>query len=184
MTGPAIVKRTHEGKLFSVEIVQVRDDDGELREREVVRHPGAVLVLPVLDEERIVLIRNYRAAPDQTLWELPAGKLEPGEDPQAAAARELAEETGYVAKRIRKLGTFYTSPGFADELMHVFVAEQLTPGSQRLEPGEQIEVHIIERNEALRMAMDGTLIDGKSIAALLMWDRQRTAHAQDSVVHS
>ncbi len=166
------VRTTHDGKLFKVEIVPQRGLDGKVREREVVRHPGAVLVLPVLDRERIIMIRNYRIAVDDRLLELPAGKLESEEDPRKAAGRELEEETGYRAGRLLPLAEYYTSPGFADELMHAFVAEDLTPCGQRLEPGEEIEVVIVHRDEAVEMAMNGTIRDGKTIAALLMWDYQ------------
>ncbi len=111
--------------------------------------------------------------PNQRLLELPAGTLERDEDPQHTAGRELEEETGYRAGRIHRLGEFYTSPGFADELMRVFVAEELAPGGQRLEPGEQIEVETVPCREALEMIDDGRIRDGKTIAALLMWQRSR-----------
>lgn len=173
------VKTTHDGRLFRVEIVQAADKDGRIHQREVVRHPGAVLIVPVLENDRVVLIVNQRIAVQKKLWELPAGKLEPGEPPDRAAARELAEETGYTAQFIRPLGRFYTSPGFADEQMHVFVAERLTPGNQQLDAGEEIEVQAITVDQALAMIDDHRIEDGKTIAALLMWDRQR--HTAGSV---
>lgn len=173
MSDVADVKTTHDGRLFRVEILQVTDNTGRVFEREVVRHPGAVLVVPVLDHERVVLICNERIAVDKPLWELPAGKLESGEAPKAAAVRELAEETGYTAEHFRPMGRFYTSPGFADEQMHVFVAEQLRPGNQQLDAGEQIQVHVVTVDEALAMIDDNRIEDGKTIAALLMWDRHR-----------
>jgi len=175
MNAPAAVDTTHQGELFRVEVLRYRDDDGRSYTREIVRHPGAVLVLPVLDDGRIVMIRNYRVAVDERLWELPAGKLEPGEPPLTAAGRELIEETGYKAGRIRKLSEFYTSPGFADERMHVFVADQLTSVERDLQPGEDIEVQTVERSKALEMIHTGELRDGKTIAALLIWDAQRPA---------
>lgn len=162
------VETVHEGSLFNVEVLTWTDERGRSVRREVVRHPGAVVIVPVLDDN-LVMIRNYRVAVDARLWEFPAGKLESGELPERAAARELEEETGYSAKSLRKLGEFYTSPGFADELMHAFVADGLTPCGQRLEAGEDIAVEIVSRREALQMAHDGRLRDGKSIAALLMW---------------
>lgn len=167
------IETTHEGKLFSVQVLRYRDASGGEITREVVRHPGAVLIVPVLTEDELILIRNDRIAPDETLWEFPAGKLEPGEDPLDAARRELEEETGFRAARMEPLGTFYTSPGFADELMHVFVAEQLHEVGQRLEPGEEIEVHHLERDDVLEMARDGRLRDGKTIAALFLWHHAR-----------
>jgi ADP-ribose pyrophosphatase len=160
---------THRGELFQVEVLNWVDERGRAIRREVVRHPGAVVVVPVLEGGRVVLIRNYRIAVDERLWELPAGKLEPGEDPAAAARRELEEETGYRCRCVRSIGEFYTSPGFADELMRAFVADGLSFVGQRLEPGEHIEVQEMSRREALSMARDGRIRDGKTIAALLLW---------------
>ncbi len=167
------VKTTHDGHLFHVQVLTWAEAQGRPVRREVVRHPGAVLVVPLLDGDRIVMIRNFRVAVNQRLLELPAGTLERDEDPQHAAGRELQEETGYRAGRIHRLGEFYTSPGFADELMRVFVAEELAPGGQRLEPGEQIEVETVPCREALAMIDDGRIRDGKTIAALLMWQRRQ-----------
>jgi ADP-ribose pyrophosphatase len=169
------VETTHRGSLFSVEVRRARDEQGRPFTREIVRHPGAVLVLPVLtdgDRQRVVMIRNYRVAVDERLWELPAGKLEAGEDPAAAAARELTEETGYKAGRMIRLAEFYTSPGFADELMRAFVAEDLQTAERALEAGEDIEVCVVDCDEAIAMAIDGRIRDGKTIAALLMWHVQ------------
>jgi ADP-ribose pyrophosphatase len=169
------VETVHEGSLFKVEALSWTDERGRSIRREVVRHPGAVVIVPILDADHVVMIRNYRIAVDDRLWEFPAGKLEPGENPDVAAVRELEEETGYTAKSIRKLGAFYTSPGFADELMHAYVAENLTHVGQRLEAGEDIHVQVIPLSKALDMAGGGAdgLRDGKSIAALLMWNAQR-----------
>lgn len=163
------VETTHRGRLFSVEVHRQSLPDGGEVVREIVRHPGAVLIVPVLPNGDLVMIRNYRIAPDERLWEFPAGKLEPDEEPRDAALRELKEETGYEAGRIRAMCEFFTSPGFADELMRVFVAENLRQNEQRLEPGEDIEVEVITHEEAISMALDGRMRDGKTIAALLAW---------------
>jgi ADP-ribose pyrophosphatase len=170
------VQRVHRGRIFSVDVVQLRDRDGQVTRRDVVRHPGAVAIVGVLAQphEQVVLIRNHRIAVSQALWEVPAGTLEPGEPPHEAARRELLEETGYEAAVIRPLIRFYTSPGFADELMHVFVAEGLEHRGQRLQPEESIEVHPLNPERALAMIDDGTIQDGKTIAALLAWNRART----------
>lgn len=166
-------RMVHQGKVFGVEVRNWQDARGRNLEKAIVRHPGAVLIVPVLDANRLVMIRNYRVAVDQRLWEFPAGTLEPSEPPAEAAARELEEETGYRAATVMPLARFYTSPGFADELMHVFRAEQLQRMGQRLEAGEDIEVRVVEVEEALRLVDEGELMDGKSIAALLLWCRRR-----------
>ena len=166
------VQTTHTGRLLRVEVLSWTDEQGRTVCREVVRHPGAGLVVPWLGTDRVVMVRNYRIAVDEHLLELPAGTLESGEDPQHAAARELEEETGYRPGRIRPLGEFYTSPGFADELMRVFVAEDLRFVGQRLEPGERIEVETIRGRDVGAMIEDGRIRDGKTIAGLLMWERQ------------
>ena len=171
------VQTPHRGRLFTVQVLTWTDEQGRRVRREVVRHPGAVLVIPCLEGNRVVMVRNERIAVDRRLWELPAGKLEPGEAPRDAAGRELEEETGYRAARIRPLGEFYTSPGFCDELMHVFVADDLHLVGQRLEPGEDIFVETVPVAEALAMIDDGRIRDGKTIAALLMWVRSREREA-------
>lgn len=173
MNKPRQVETAFDGRLFKVEVLQVHDRHGREQRREVVRHPGAVLVVPVLDATRVVMIRNHRVAVAERLWEFPAGKLERGEDPAHAAARELEEETGYRAGRIRKLGEFFTSPGFTDELMRVFAAEDLTHVGQRLELDEDIDVEAVDLAQVSAMIRDGRLRDGKSIAGLFMWQAQR-----------
>jgi ADP-ribose pyrophosphatase len=143
--------------------------------KDVVVHPGAVTILPLLDDGRVCLIRNERIAVGKNLIELPAGTLEPGEDPAATAHRELIEETGYRAERVEKLGEFFMSPGILDERMHVYVAHGLEAGASALEPGENIESFVTSWDDAMRMAMDGSIEDAKTLAALLMYDRVRRA---------
>ncbi|MCP3905222.1 MAG: NUDIX hydrolase [Planctomycetes bacterium] len=168
---------THSGRLLTVEVRSFTDDDGRAVVREIVHHPGAVVIVPVLDDDRVVLIRNHRIAVDEVLWELPAGTMEPGEEPAATAARELTEETGYAARHVTALTQFYTSPGFCDELLHVFVAEDLSFVGQDLDAGETIEVVELPRDETLAMIDDGRIRDGKTIAGLLQWQRVREARA-------
>lgn len=163
----------HEGSRFSV----VRRDHsvpghGTLS-REFIVHPGAVTIVPVLDDGRVCLIRNHRVAVGRQLMELPAGTLEQGEDPLAAAHRELAEETGYRAGRIQKLHEFYMSPGIMDERMYLFVATELIEGATCLEVGEEIEVCPTRWDDAMAMAMDGRIEDAKTLVGLLIWDRLR-----------
>jgi ADP-ribose pyrophosphatase len=146
---------------------------GGMAKRQFIVHPGAVVILPLADDDRVCLIRNERIAIGKTLIELPAGTLEPPHGPRATAEKELKEETGYTAARWRELPGFYTSPGLLSERMHVFLAEGLTDGDPEREPGENIENYIVPWREAVAMALRGEIEDAKSIAALLMWDRLR-----------
>ncbi|MCA9289920.1 MAG: NUDIX hydrolase [Phycisphaerales bacterium] len=172
MSDPTSIELAFRGRRIAVEVLRTVDGRGRAVEREVVRHPGAVLIVPVLDEHTVLLIRNRRIAVDDTLWEFPAGTLEAGEPPAACAARELVEETGHRAARLDPLGSFYTSPGITDERMHVFVATDLTPGPPALEPGEDIEVHRMSVDALLALIDDGALVDAKTIAAALLWRRR------------
>lgn len=144
-------------------------------QRDMVDHPGATLILPVLSETEIVVIRNYRFAVGQELIELPAGTLEDGEPPIECAARELEEETGYVAGDLEPLCEFYTSPGFTNERMYVFVARNLTKKEQKLEATEQIRVETMTLDEALAATTTGRILDGKTIAALHVYHHARRA---------
>ena len=155
-----------DGKVAKGYRVSLKMDDGRIVERDFFKYPGAAVILPVLDDGSIVLIRNYRFAVDEHLYELPAGMLEPGEDPSDCAARELTEETGYAAGRIEKLTEFYSGPGTTDEKMCVYLATELTPGRQDLEVYERIAVEVRSDDEVRRMVADGTIHDAKTIATL------------------
>lgn len=155
-----------DGKVAKAYRVMVKMDDGRLVRRDFFKYPGAAVILPVLDDGSIVLIRNYRFAVDEHLYELPAGMLEPGEEPEACAGRELTEETGYEAGRIEKLTEFYTGPGTTDEMMWAYLATELTPGRQNLEVYERISVEVRSDAEVRGMVADGTIHDAKTIAAL------------------
>jgi ADP-ribose diphosphatase len=141
--------------------------------RDVVEHPGAVVIVPLLDEGRVCLVRNYRIAVDATLVELPAGTLEPGESPAATAARELAEETGYSASDWQKLGELLMSPGILHERTYMFVATGLSSGKPAPETGEEIEPLVVSYDESLAMIENGRIQDAKTVAALLLYDRLR-----------
>jgi ADP-ribose pyrophosphatase len=146
-------------------------------ERDLVVHLGAVLIVPVLDAERVVMIRNYRYTVEEELIEFPAGTLDaPGETPADCAARELEEETGYRAGRVEAMGSYYTSPGISTEIMHCFVATDLEKRAQRLEPTEVIEPEIVRLDTAVAWVADGKIRDGKTIAALLRYYYQVRRH--------
>jgi ADP-ribose pyrophosphatase len=134
-------------------------------------HPGAVVVLPFLDDKTILLIRNKRYAVDQVLLELPAGTLETKEPAINCAGRELLEETGYLAKRLKPLASFFTSPGILSEKMYAFIAYDLQKSKPALEEGEEIEVHPTALADAIAMIKTGEIADAKTIAALLIFDR-------------
>lgn len=146
---------------------------GGVRVRDVVEHPGSVVVVPLVSEDEVCLIEVVRVAVGQTLLELPAGTLDREEPLAEAAARELAEETGYRAARIEPAGCFWMSPGILRERMHLFVATGLVPGSQELEPGEQIRIRPVAWREAVAMCLDGRIEDAKTIAGLLLLDARR-----------
>ncbi len=158
------------GVKFDYERLTFTASDGRTTARECVRHPGAVILLPVLDTPegaRIILIRNWRLSLEHCLFELPAGTLAKGEDPAACASRELEEETGYRAANLRPLCRFHTSPGLSDELMHAFVADDLRHVGQRLEADERITVHPTPIPECLRMVRSGEITDAKTMLTIL-----------------
>lgn len=163
-------KTVFTGKKFQVERREV-PVNGKPHTWEVIVHPGAAVILPVLSDGRIVLIRNYRVAVGAELLELPAGTLDDQEAPQACAARELAEETGYRAGRLEPLVSFYSTPGILNERLHTFVASDLTPGPTARESGEQIRVTPMTLTDALQAIRDGKISDGKTILSLLYYDR-------------
>lgn len=158
-----------EGVRFDVRTVQLPGKAGKTVKRDAVIHPGAVIILPILDDDTIVLIQNERFAVGETLWELPAGTLEPDEPPHATAGRELIEETGYKAKEIRHLTTFFTSPGICNEIMHAYSAHDLSFVGQNLDDSEKIIVQHLTWNQALHMITDGTIRDCKTITTLLFY---------------
>ena len=161
-----------EGRKMRLEVHHLRNEDTDRRSaREVVVHPGAVVILPILPDGRVVLISNYRYAVGKILIELPAGTLEKNENPMNCAGRELLEETGYLAGKMKPLGTFFTSPGILSEKMYVFAAYDLEQGQAAPEEGEQIELRPTAFADAIEMIRTGEIQDGKTIATLLMYER-------------
>jgi ADP-ribose pyrophosphatase len=162
----------YDGKKVRLEVHHLEDEETNRRhKREVCVHPGAVVVLPILRDDQIVLIRTYRYAAGQYLLELPAGTLEKDENPMNAAGRELQEETGYLAGRVQPICNFFTSPGILSEKMYAFAAYDLEKSHQALEEGEDIEVMTMPFTEAIEMVKSGQIADGKSIATLLWYER-------------
>lgn len=151
--------------------------NGRRVEFDLVHHPGAAAIVPFLDDGRVLLIRQYRFATGGEILEVPAGKLDAGEAPEVCAARELEEETGYRAGRLERLGSIWTTPGFCNEVIHLYAAFDLTPTEQRLEPDEIIELVPTSFDEALD-ALSGPVVDGKTATALLLAAR-RTAVGND-----
>lgn len=162
---------------FSVEEVERRTPDGQIRTRAIVRHPGAVTIIPMVDDQHVCLIQNFRVSVNQTLIELPAGTLEPPEPPEQAAYRELHEETGYKAGAMRELHGFYLSPGVLDERMHLFVATDLESVGAAREPGEEIENLVVSWEEAMELIVTRKIQDAKTIVGLLLYDRLRSQNA-------
>ncbi len=162
----------YDGKKVRLELHHLQDEETEKRHRrEVCVHPGAVCVLGMLDDNQILLIRNRRYAVGQILLELPAGTLEKNEDPINCAGRELLEETGYLAGRLWRIADFYTSPGILSEKMYAFAAYDLQLKRTALEEGEEIEVQPVAMSEAMEMIRDGRIMDAKTIATILMFER-------------
>ena len=162
---------SYHGVIVNVRLDEARLPDGSTAKREVVEHPGGVTVLPLEPDGTVWCVRQYRYPFSRTLLEVPAGKLEPGEVPELAAARELSEETGLSARRWRKLCDSLSSPGFTDEVLHIYLAQDLTAGAQHLDEGEHLHVQWVALDEAVEMALDGRLADGKTLTGLLMAQR-------------
>lgn len=168
------------GRKFDVREVEVDIGAGGPRAEVLVVHPGSVVIVPLLDDGRVLLIRNRRYAVDQCLLELPAGTREPPEEPLACAQRELREETGFAASNMERIGGFWLAPSFSTERMDVFLARGLTHCGQDLDEGEEIDVVPVTRRELERMIIDGDLCDAKSLAALRLWELRGVARPRRS----
>jgi ADP-ribose pyrophosphatase len=162
-------KMVFRGKVFGVRRDEVVEPGGLRATREVIAHPGSVVVLPVFKDRRILMIQQYRYATRQYLWELVAGRIDEGESVKKAAARELKEETGYTAKRLTEFLDIFPTPGFLEERMHILLAEGLTAGEAEPEADEKIISRAYSANELKHMMKQGKLRDGKSIAGILYY---------------
>jgi ADP-ribose pyrophosphatase len=164
--------RVYTGRVLNLDVDRVRFPDGSTGELEMIRHSGASAVLPFAsdpagEDPQLILIRQYRYAAERTIYEIPAGRLDPGETPLECATRELLEETGCTAERVEPLTTIYTTPGFTDERIHLFMATGLTRGESKLESDEFIEVVALPLSEVLQMIERGEIVDGTTLIAIL-----------------
>lgn len=159
-------KEIFRGNILDLEIHSVELPNGHRVNLEIVNHPGASAVVPFLDDENIVLIYQYRYATGGSIWEIPAGKLSKGEDPLDCAKRELREEVGYDAEKWIKIHEIYTTPGFCNERIHIFIASDLKPCKQDLDKDEILQVRIIPIKKAISMIISGEIKDAKTIAGL------------------
>lgn len=174
MTGKAEtleIRRIYEGRVVDLAVEQVRLPNGSTTELEIIRHRGAVAVVPVDAEGIVHLVRQYRHAVGGWLLEVPAGKLEPGESPPESARREVEEETGYRAGALLPLGSIWTTPGFTDERIWLFAATELERGRQELEQDEALTVESVPLRDAVEMAVRGEICDSKSVVALVRAER-------------
>jgi ADP-ribose pyrophosphatase len=165
-------KRLYSGRIVHLDLDSVRYPDDSIGQLEMLRHPGAAAVVPFLDppggaDPRAVLIRQFRHAADSYIWEVPAGRLDGGESPESCAERELEEETGMRARRLERLTTIYTTPGFTDERIHLFLADGLEPGAEHREADEFMELHTLRWSQVLEMIERGEIVDGKTLVSLL-----------------
>ena len=166
-------KLVFEGRVFSVKVDAVNLPNGKQASREVVVHPGAVAVVAVNENDELLLIKQFRYPVGEVIWEIPAGKLEKGESPIICAKRELAEETGHGAEQWKHLSTFFTTPGFSDEIMYIYLASDLITDKKTADDDEFIELHYVPFAEALRMIANGEIKDAKTIAGILLADKAR-----------
>ena len=163
--------RLYSGRVFDVDLDTVEFPDESTGQLEMIRHPGAAAVLPFLDppssaDPRVALIYQFRHAADGYVWEIPAGRLDPGESPEDCARREMLEETGYTAGRVDHVASIYTTPGFTDEIIHLFAGEVTGAGDHDREIDEFLEVHPLRWSEVGRMVARGDIVDGKTLCCL------------------
>lgn len=184
MVEPRLIssREVYRGRLLKLELLQIEEPDGQTRSREVVRHPGAVAIVPILGE-KVLLVRQHRAPLGRALWEIPAGTVEPGEEPLECAKRELAEETGYEAREWRRLAEFYTTPGFCDERMTLFFAKGLEPAAgHKPTEDESLEVREFTLAEVEQMLCRGELEDAKTIIGLAVIPALLQGQGRDELV--
>lgn len=160
-------KVVHKANFMTYINVDVELPDGKIGNRDIIRHPGACAIIPFLDNERVILVKQFRKALEKTILEIPAGKLDAGEEPINCAIRELEEETGYIAGEVTYLGTIATAPGFCDELIHLYKATGLYKGEKKLDEDEFTEVNVFTIEEIKLMIKSAQIIDTKTISSIM-----------------
>jgi ADP-ribose pyrophosphatase len=166
-------REVYNSKIFRVVEEEAKDPSGFEIKRAIVRHGGSSVILAVDDKDRILLVKQFRLPAEKDLWEIPAGRLDPGEKPLATAKRELREETGYSAKKWKKLAAYWPSPGYVSEKMHLFLATGLTAGEATPMDDERIERRWFKKKELDKLIRNGEIEDGKTLIAFLYWRRYK-----------
>jgi ADP-ribose pyrophosphatase len=168
---PAIINSQstlHKGRVFNLVEENYTLENGVTSDMDFIQHPGAAAMVPMINNQEVILIKQYRHAIREFIWEIPAGTLDPGESPLSCARRELIEEIGYSATDWHPLATITPLPGCSDERIHIFLATNLKPAAQHLDDDEMIKVHKMNLSEALQMILTGEICDGKTISALFL----------------
>lgn len=166
-------EKVFEGRIIKVKVDKVEMPDGSTSTRELVEHPGGVGVVAVTDNDEIILVKQYRKPLDKVIYEIPAGKLDPGEHHRTCGIRELEEETGLSANVFEYMGFIYPSPGFTDEVTHVYLAKELTQGETHPDDDEFLDVEKVPFERALKMVIDGEINDAKSVFGILKYNMMR-----------
>ncbi len=166
-------EKVFEGRIIKVKVDRVEMPDGSVATRELVEHPGGVGIVAITDKDEIILVEQYRKPLDKAIYEIPAGKLDPGEHHRTCGIRELEEETGLSAKVFDYMGFIYPSPGFTDEITHVYLAKELTQGETHPDDDEFLDVKKVPFDTALKMVMDGKINDAKSVFGILKYNMMR-----------
>lgn len=163
-------ERIYEGRIINVRVDTVELPNKRYSKREIVEHPGAVGIIPITSEGKIILIKQFRKPVEEVLLEIPAGKIEPNEEPELCARRELEEETGFTTKNLEKLLEIYTAPGFTNELIHIYLAKDLQEGMVNLDEDENIEIVQVSLEEALEKISTGEIKDAKTIVGIMTYN--------------
>jgi len=167
------ITSVYKGKVFDLVNEEITLENGKSTKMDIIRHPGAAAIIPFLDKDTLILLKQYRHAIGEYIWEIPAGTLEQDEDPIECAYRELTEETGYAAGKMEQIGAITPVPGYSDERILIFAAYDLKQAEQNLDDNEVLEVYEVKFSDAIDMIYNGEITDGKTITGLLMSSRDK-----------